>query len=88
MKLFQIHFRNVLTLVMMVASVMVFAAKPNIVILATGGTIAGAGASSTGSAYTSGPGQNRSDDRCCAKYRDLCQPARGEQLAECWLHKT
>jgi L-asparaginase len=49
--------RNALVVLLLSASVLTFGqAKklPNIVILATGGTIAGAGASSTGSAYTSG----------------------------------
>src|SRR6187401_876500 len=55
MKLVQVLFKNALTLVLVFATTLIFAqAKPNIVILATGGTIAGAGASSTGSAYTSG----------------------------------
>ncbi len=49
--------RNALVILLLSASVLTFGqAKklPNVVILATGGTIAGAGASSTGSAYTSG----------------------------------
>ena len=33
---------------------MAFAAKPNIHILATGGTIAGTGSSATGTSYTAG----------------------------------
>lgn len=50
-------FKNALTLVLIVLTTLGNAQDkklPNIVILATGGTIAGAGASSTGSAYTSG----------------------------------
>src|SRR6476660_4256956 len=55
MKLIRLIQKNALTLLLVFASAMLFAqSKPNIVILATGGTIAGAGASSTGSAYTSG----------------------------------
>lgn len=49
--------KNVLTVFLVCTTLSVFgqtAKLPNIVILATGGTIAGAGASSTGSAYTSG----------------------------------
>lgn len=49
--------KNVLAILLVCTTLSVFgqtAKLPNIVILATGGTIAGAGASSTGSAYTSG----------------------------------
>ena len=48
--------RNFLGIILLIASTIVTAQTklPNIVILATGGTIAGAGASATGSAYTSG----------------------------------
>jgi len=49
--------RNLLTGFLLVVSILTFGQAeklPNIVILATGGTIAGAGASATGSAYTSG----------------------------------
>ena len=42
---------------------MAFAAKPNIHILATGGTIAGTGSSATGTSYTAG---HRRTARCCA----------------------
>jgi L-asparaginase len=50
-------FRNALTILLLIVCVMGYGQTkklPNVVILATGGTIAGAGASSTGSAYTSG----------------------------------
>jgi L-asparaginase len=50
-------FRNALTILLLIVSVIGYGQTkklPNVVILATGGTIAGAGASSTGSAYTSG----------------------------------
>jgi len=49
--------KKVLAVLLVLSTLSVFgqtAKLPNIVILATGGTIAGAGASSTGSAYTSG----------------------------------
>ena len=49
--------KNAITAVLLIISVLGFAQTkklPNIVILATGGTIAGAGASSTESSYTSG----------------------------------
>jgi len=51
------NMKKVLTVLLVFTTLSVFgqtAKLPNIVILATGGTIAGAGASSTGSAYTSG----------------------------------
>jgi len=49
-------FRNKLSIALMFLAILSFAQPklPNVVILATGGTIAGAGESSTGSAYTSG----------------------------------
>ena len=43
-----------LVVAMLVSATMAFAQKPNIHILATGGTIAGSGASSTGTNYTAG----------------------------------
>jgi len=49
--------RNALVIILLSASILAVGQEkklPNVVILATGGTIAGAGASSTGSAYTSG----------------------------------
>ena len=57
MKPRQNQLRNILTCMFLLFCVLVFGQTeklPNIVILATGGTIAGAGASATGSAYTSG----------------------------------
>jgi L-asparaginase len=51
------NFRNALSILLLIVSVIGYGQTkklPNVVILATGGTIAGAGASSTGSAYTSG----------------------------------
>jgi L-asparaginase len=53
---------------------------PNIVILATGGTIAGAGASSTGSAYTSGQVKIEAMIDAVPNIRDLAN-LRGEQTA-------
>jgi L-asparaginase len=53
---------------------------PNIVILATGGTIAGAGASSTGSAYTSGQVKIEAMIDAVPNIRTLAD-LRGEQLA-------
>src|SRR6188472_3056964 len=81
MKRFQFYFKNVLTLVLILSSVvLVSAAKPNIVILATGGTIAGAGASSTGSAYTSGQVKIEAMIDAVPNIRDLAN-LKGEQLA-------
>jgi L-asparaginase len=53
---------------------------PNIVILATGGTIAGAGASSTGSAYTSGQVKIEAMIDAVPNIRSLAN-LRGEQIA-------
>ena len=50
-----VYFTNALVMLFLSVSTLGYGQKlPNVVILATGGTIAGAGASSTGSAYTSG----------------------------------
>lgn len=57
MKNISFKLRNALTILLLVVCVIGYGQTrklPNVVILATGGTIAGAGASSTGSAYTSG----------------------------------
>ena len=55
MKKTSLQLRNLLAIILIFAFSAVYSQKkPNIVILATGGTIAGAGASATGSAYTSG----------------------------------
>jgi len=81
MKLVQVLFKNALTLVLVFATTLIFAqAKPNIVILATGGTIAGAGASSTGSAYTSGQVKIEAMIDAVPNIRDLAN-LKGEQLA-------
>lgn len=53
---------------------------PNVVILATGGTIAGAGASSTGSAYTSGQVKIEAMIDAVPNIRNLAN-LRGEQIA-------
>ncbi len=53
---------------------------PNIVILATGGTIAGAGASSTGSAYTSGQVKIEAMIDAVPNIRTLAN-LKGEQIA-------
>ncbi len=53
---------------------------PNIVILATGGTIAGAGASSTGSAYTSGQVKIEAMIDAVPNIRNLAN-LKGEQIA-------
>ncbi len=53
---------------------------PNIVILATGGTIAGAGASSTGSAYTSGQVKIEAMIDAVPNIRKLAN-LKGEQIA-------
>lgn len=53
---------------------------PNVVILATGGTIAGAGASSTGSAYTSGQVKIEAMIDAVPNIRTLAN-LRGEQIA-------
>src|SRR4029079_11232748 len=81
MKFSQIHFKNLLAFMLLLASVvLVSAAKPNIVILATGGTIAGAGASSTGSAYTSGQVKIEAMIDAVPNIRDLAN-LKGEQIA-------
>jgi len=77
-----INFRNVLVVLMLSVSIMGFgqAKLPNIVILATGGTIAGAGVSSTGSAYTSGQVKIEAMIDAVPNIRKLAN-LRGEQLA-------
>jgi L-asparaginase len=75
--------RNALIVLLLSASVLTFGqAKklPNIVILATGGTIAGAGASSTGSAYTSGQVKIEAMIDAVPNIRTLAN-LRGEQTA-------
>ena len=48
---------------LLLSTMMAFAQKPNIHILATGGTIAGTGGSATSTNYTAG--RNRYDGRDC-----------------------
>lgn len=82
MKTMKFNFRNVLIAVMLCTSILGFgqAKLPNIVILATGGTIAGAGASSTGSAYTSGQVKIEAMIDAVPNIRKLAN-LRGEQTA-------
>jgi L-asparaginase len=83
MKKMFLQFRTVLTIFMMVVSVLAYGQDkklPNVVILATGGTIAGAGASSTGSAYTSGQVKIEAMIDAVPNIRSLAN-LRGEQLA-------
>jgi L-asparaginase len=57
MKKFTMYFTNALIALLLSVSIPGYGQTkklPNVVILATGGTIAGAGTSSTGSSYTSG----------------------------------
>lgn len=78
----QFNFRNILLALMLSVSVLGFgqAKLPNVVILATGGTIAGAGVSSTGSAYTSGKVKIEAMIDAVPNIRSLAN-LRGEQLA-------
>ncbi|QQS50518.1 MAG: type II asparaginase [Bacteroidota bacterium] len=83
MKTNQTALRNIFSGILLFASVLVFAQTPklpNIVILATGGTIAGAGASSTGSAYTSGQVKIEAMIDAVPNIRSLAN-LRGEQIA-------
>lgn len=76
-------FRNALVILLLSASVLTMGqAKklPNVVILATGGTIAGAGASSTGSAYTSGQVKIEAMIDAVPNIRELAN-LKGEQIA-------
>jgi L-asparaginase len=72
--------KNVLAALLVSASLAGYAKLPNIVVLATGGTIAGAGASSTGSAYTSGQVKINAMIDAVPNIRKLAQLT-GEQLA-------
>ena len=73
--------RKAITFMLVFASLVLFAqSKPNVVILATGGTIAGAGTSATGSAYTSGQVKIEAMIDAVPNIRDLAN-LRGEQLA-------
>jgi len=74
---------NLLTMLLVVAGLFASAQSaklPNVVILATGGTIAGAGASSTGSAYTSGQDKIESMIDAVPNIRSLAN-LKGEQTA-------
>jgi L-asparaginase len=75
--------KNFLIVVFLVAGILANAQTkklPNVVILATGGTIAGAGTSSTGSAYTSGQVKIEAMIDAVPNIRSLAN-LRGEQLA-------
>lgn len=76
------NFRNILVVLMLFASILGFGQTklPNVVILATGGTIAGAGVSSTGSAYTSGKVKIDAMIDAVPNIRKLAN-LKGEQLA-------
>jgi L-asparaginase len=83
MKKVALKLRNLLTIVLLIVGLLSFgqtAKLPNVVILATGGTIAGAGASSTGSAYTSGQVKIEAMIDAVPNIRSLAN-LRGEQLA-------
>ncbi|MGL2963962.1 type II asparaginase [Flavobacterium sp. RSB2_4_14] len=83
MKKISFFARNFLVVLLLIASVVANGqAKklPNIVILATGGTIAGAGASSTGSAYTSGQVKIEAMIDAVPNIRTLAN-LKGEQVA-------
>jgi L-asparaginase len=82
MKTMNFNFRNVSIALMLLMCILGFgqAKLPNIVILATGGTIAGAGASSTGSAYTSGQVKIEAMIDAVPNIRKLAN-LRGEQTA-------
>jgi L-asparaginase len=75
--------RSTLTAMLVIVAVFANAQEkklPNVVILATGGTIAGAGASSTGSAYTSGQVKIEAMIDAVPNIRSLAN-LRGEQIA-------
>lgn len=78
-----LQFRTVLTVLMLIISILAFGQDKkllNVVILATGGTIAGAGVSSTGSAYTSGQVKIEAMIDAVPNIRSLAN-LRGEQIA-------
>src|SRR5688572_1557429 len=75
------YFRSVLLLLFLSVSLFGYGqAKKNIVVLATGGTIAGAGVSSTGSAYTSGQVKIDAMIDAVPNIRNLAN-LKGEQVA-------
>ena len=83
MKMKQIIKRNILAGFLLFAGMLMFAQTPtlpNIVILATGGTIAGAGTSATGSAYTSGQVKIEAMIDAVPNIRNLAN-LKGEQIA-------
>lgn len=82
MKTLHFNYKNMLLALMLCFSILGFgqAKLPNVVILATGGTIAGAGASSTGSAYTSGQVKIEAMIDAVPNIRKLAN-LRGEQIA-------
>jgi L-asparaginase len=83
MKKMYLKFSSLLTILIVLAGMFASAQTkqlPNIVILATGGTIAGAGASSTGSAYTSGQVKIEAMIDAVPNIRTLAN-LKGEQLA-------
>jgi L-asparaginase len=83
MKNFTKTVSNILVIFALMASMVAYGQNkklPNIVILATGGTIAGAGASSTGSAYTSGQVKIEAMIDAVPNIRTLAN-LRGEQTA-------
>lgn len=58
---------------LLLSTMMAFAQKPNIHILATGGTIAGTGGSATSTNYTAGKGSNQYAARCSTRTQEYCQ---------------
>jgi L-asparaginase len=83
MKTKRMQMRTALASLMLLLSLAVFAQEkqlPNVVILATGGTIAGAGTSATGSAYTSGQVKIEAMIDAVPNIRKLAN-LRGEQIA-------
>jgi len=80
----QLFFKSLLAVMLTFATVQFMFAQekslPNVVILATGGTIAGAGTSSTGSAYTSGQVKIEAMIDAVPNIRSLANLT-GEQLA-------
>jgi L-asparaginase len=83
MKNFSKITRNTSIIMLLIVSMLSYGQTkklPNIVILATGGTIAGAGASSTGSAYTSGQVKIEAMIDAVPNIRSLAN-LKGEQLA-------
>ncbi len=83
MKKVTLQIRNLLAILLILAGMFASAQNkdlPNVVILATGGTIAGAGASSTGSAYTSGQVKIEAMIDAVPNIRNLAN-LKGEQTA-------